>query len=1760
MDNYGNDMYLSHPSIDFTLLDRPTGSAISARESVAPFQQGDTPFRPFNVFGGAEAASYNNQLIGNDGRYALEAHKNVVMRHASGGFVSFPNQITGVHNFFEQGNQPERTNSGTWRRDGQSAQFLPRVASTDKRVQAPFGYELSSQHDNNEWANAEARTPQGSLGYSKSMPREAMDHSRLMNASATVHNNSRNEDRSRLMNASSTLHKDSRNQAFSSQGVLNSEPSGSSFNPIKSVVPSHHPTIDNVRSFGAQYQKQVENYDVSSQSGVVLDQAPGYNFLGNQVPWFGAVQHQQAVASKQLQGFTRTAGTSELQSQQRLQDLFLAHHLKQLEESRQEQNIQQAPIHFSRTSYSDLLHGPDTPPQQQTTEEYENHVSAVSAENTEAVRWPVDGSLYYQGVISDQGMEQNQNFSSRMSYGEPVATGNYSGNLKEQNGPPLASGTVGQVVPERLLPSAHQIGKPPHESFRSGNQHLTDVQMREFGLGNDCNSDLRKYNQPCAKLNETQYSSTELLMKQKGGSLSQANAFSQSQQYFQELQFAEQRNLLSEPQQAASNSVANFLPQSLNSAKGTLKNGMHQYSSSSTAMNNLVSCMPQKLRGNCLGSVAASGQPQWMTTSLAGSPSRPMTTEMGGQHQVNSWKGLQASQPSRGTGLKLETVPETRYHALGNSKPQQAYQQGSPMLGVLQAPLEDTNTRQQGLYDTQVTAMNSKTSCAGSANQQTSMPLSNGRVQPLSEPTSQFQGAWKKYTPMQFSREDCSLGQQLLDGPRPQHVFQHQTYQGSEAPYYTAAMTNNPANPGVTYALNQLVPEEQLPMKNSQFLEKYVNQDRTATLPTANLMKPVSRHAVKLVPDVIQESQSGSYKSIEPRDILVESQREVPQQVSSCTENISLAHLRGSHSSSSLSPRHFRLGLGPSQDSQHPIDSSWISFPSQQSLSGDLPTSKASHKTSSIESPHRRAVFETVRKDEIELNQGSNAFMNRLVLQSSGTSSSIFINRPPPVLRETASCDTSPTSSFVPGHIKDGTSLFSASTNCYPNEYNMGPEPTQSRDQVSGDISSGQIQTNTSICASHQDAVKGYSGKSSCISNNTRLPDLSADALPMQRKHLIYNSTRLDDDGSGINVMQDCNLNNPSLKQVGNRLSASVSEGMATASKVRVVEHPHSILNNEQEFSGILESSWMPTKSSRVFNDGEQKQDTMQRAAMLLRNSDNWRGEGHSVQASSMQYAVSDQLNAYRATQLGNQVCGSMSRTSSPNMHGESNNLSLVDGGSSHSLQGWRPSQDTNRYQHANSLNSHASETKPAGRNLRKPPLRAFSPSVMRPGMQLSIHDDLGQRQNLRRLEPSARAEGSPESTALPLRDSNKLPSNFGNSFSEPMHAGRRPTIQHPENTRSLAAIDALQQYNASESKSQDTSPPVEHSRLQFNQTISEPMNSKHRSLTCADFEHTNIQQSEKPPIFFPEPVGNKEVQVISCDNQVPLGFNSSTMKEERIRNPVQGPVSLQKSEIRSSLRATVPMEVAPPSKKRKKQLPLLIPWYAAVAQSNIDLPSDSDAEMVWATALNRTPEKDSKATLPEESSPSIMRARKRLITTTESMQRLFPPLLDGLMHGKTPTESECLIYTAAKRALEDASRLVAKTKDQAALAESSPSTMNMSSQGQNCTVAENNELTKCVESFMERVKHLGMELARLDCATSVSELQGGTHELEKLSLVNRLAKHHGIGFTMDSSDSLFIENIFEYGVGARKPPAQRYVTATAMPRLLPEGVRCLSL
>lgn len=292
-----------------------------------------------------------------------------------------------------------------------------------------------------------------------------------------------------------------------------------------------------------------------------------------------------------------------------------------------------------------------------------------------------------------------------------------------------------------------------------------------------------------------------------------------------------------------------------------------------------------------------------------------------------------------------------------------------------------------------------------------------------------------------------------------------------------------------------------------------------------------------------------------------------------------------------------------------------------------------------------------------------------------------------------------------------------------------------------------------------------------------------------------------------------------------------------------------------------------------------------------------------------------------------------------------------------------------------------------------------------------------------------------------------------------------------------------------------------------------------------------------------------------------PVGVVDSALKDGEARffarntSPLLNQISQQQlSPLRSSFHG--PVAIHP--KKRRKLVPPLIPWHVVAAQPTRHLQSTSEAELLWAHATNCLPEKDDGES-HDGATSSVSRAKRRLRLTTQLMQQLIPPIPFALMHGNRTVDNECATYYLTRHALGDACRLVAASGREAEPARSDTADKSMVSHRQEGTWS--NAMTRLVESFVERIKRLDGELARLDCSTSALELKGEIHDLEKVSIVNRFARHHGTGFAVDCPESRCVENISDLGPGLRRPPPpQKYVTAVPMPRTLPEGVSCLSL
>ncbi|XP_026381172.1 uncharacterized protein LOC113275823 isoform X2 [Papaver somniferum] len=236
--------------------------------------------------------------------------------------------------------------------------------------------------------------------------------------------------------------------------------------------------------------------------------------------------------------------------------------------------------------------------------------------------------------------------------------------------------------------------------------------------------------------------------------------------------------------------------------------------------------------------------------------------------------------------------------------------------------------------------------------------------------------------------------------------------------------------------------------------------------------------------------------------------------------------------------------------------------------------------------------------------------------------------------------------------------------------------------------------------------------------------------------------------------------------------------------------------------------------------------------------------------------------------------------------------------------------------------------------------------------------------------------------------------------------------------------------------------------------------------------------------------------------------------------------------------------------KKRKSASLELLPWHKEVAHGSQRLQNLSAAEEGWAQATNRLVEKLEDETEMGEDGQLLLRSRRRLILTTQLMQQLLRPPPLAILSSDATSNYESVTYTAAKLALGDTCSLISSySGNDSDVAPENGNTTPTRTKITNraCDL----HFSEVVENFISRAKKLESDLYRLDKRASILDLRLECQDLERFSVINRFAKFHGRG-NVDVGDAS--------GSAILKTAPQRYVTASAMPRNVPEGVQCLSL
>ncbi|KAL8471716.1 hypothetical protein ACS0TY_029093 [Phlomoides rotata] len=233
--------------------------------------------------------------------------------------------------------------------------------------------------------------------------------------------------------------------------------------------------------------------------------------------------------------------------------------------------------------------------------------------------------------------------------------------------------------------------------------------------------------------------------------------------------------------------------------------------------------------------------------------------------------------------------------------------------------------------------------------------------------------------------------------------------------------------------------------------------------------------------------------------------------------------------------------------------------------------------------------------------------------------------------------------------------------------------------------------------------------------------------------------------------------------------------------------------------------------------------------------------------------------------------------------------------------------------------------------------------------------------------------------------------------------------------------------------------------------------------------------------------------------------------------------------------------------KKRKVFAFGMVPWHKEV-NCEAPMPQNiSEAEFEWAHASNRKQEEATKENEIVDDVLPVVRAKRRLIFTTQLMKQVFRPAPAGILFEDAGTNCECLAYSAARLALGDSCNLITKL----------PSNSNDVSPNKLKASKRNtaSDFSKVVECLISRVKKLEGDLSRLDQNLSIASIKVESQELEKFATLNRFAKFHikAHSSTVDAVSSSAPSTV-------QKAIPQRYVIALPMPKILPEVTDCIPL
>ncbi|MCO5586966.1 hypothetical protein L7F22_040911 [Adiantum nelumboides] len=1421
---------------------------------------------------------------------------------------------------------------------------------------------------------------------------------------------------------------------------------------------------------------------------------------------------------------------------------------QQVFEPSQQVLSQETCAEFPGTSYSALLHGPDTPPSHTKSggeisiSDLESNTGAFRPANSHSVAWPTYGSSAYQEMTREDSMVLKSVESRNMRpplhpYDEHnFATAEGEGRQNTQSNYPFTGSR--EASPVKLT---FDFNKPGGENAGVGG----------CGPVGYSTSDLRSKHQVSAL---TPFQTSEYLGVQCGrpNSLSsgpmQTNFLSQSQQHFQGLQPSQQRSWERLVQKHGV-SKPNFSEASLSLFQGTLAVGRStldtgfQQNLSSIGTNRMGFGQDSQQPGSVNSSSCKQHQ---VFTSAVGDAARNSMDE-----EERQWADANNVITGQHAGYHAGHSSHCKSDTLGNRVAQLPtpmvrlpVHSGSVSISTSQAILNsDEGTLANMQIPSKITTVRNVLS-----GQESTLWKENDESRQtssyLSKSESYSQGIWKQHAsfPNLVSGFDsmCEAPSKIVNDSNWKHNFQ------SRKPIIDAQF--NKQAPSLASMSHREQDNVAQPMHEKQLLghEGVFQQMHNSFSLNAVGSQPVSNSVKALSHGTATSStESGQIQKLDMsarfQGTAVDKHRISELQVDpSSSRSVSLAHLRQSQPSSPLSLQHVKLGLGPLN---LPQTLQQVGIVSTQAFSQIDDSYLKSYGRSSIMEGKKFLAPAGSRSDP---NQGITASGNGTLLQTDARPSSALSNLSS-FSKESADSEALPPVSITCG--VEGSDF---------------PPATMT---LSGHAFHGAIGTNFSYFG--EESSSTVHGNLRPTAEFNRKPPHSAGSSNQGNYSNGPRHTNID--SGSFHVLQNQQIINMALKQLGNKTQAANLAGLLTTLKTSLSEHSKNAGDHQQLLSVLGESVRIP--SVNADEDGNAPS-VMQNPQMIWRKvsgpvlkdgSPQLKAASHSVLNEYNEHCRFKQEEGRESTTIGlpTDLQSRESRlitdtTSYPLQSREQGsrlsvlrNLNPVSSQAEVQMRGYntRPSTfDQDHYLEKQTLHnegflSHqvfdrATDDTVQTARLTNTGGAVDKPNVaqLKPSNSPSIHGYLGQM-------AVSQGDGTPVETAIELEKAQY----------------QRASASEVASHSSLQSADTLPSRQGQLSK-QVAINAITGSSLCVGKVVSLRLANDAQSLhnlrlpSNISNEHALHSQKPKQENFDTDNCPQNLLANQATQPAAHLNHLSSRqedledVKVEDARSGVNSHVAILNrlpSHQISPTKRSSPGSSAIHPKKRKKPVPLLIPWYIAATQPRDSLPSTSDMEVMWANTANRLSDKDD-GDLRKDNVSSSIKARRRLKLTTQLMQRLIPPVPADLMHGNTPVDNECTTFSLAKFGLEDACRLVTNTRREANSTHDSSENKNMPLCGQGRTwgTAKSVAVTRCVESFMERARGLESELARIETSSFVSDPHWEIGNTEKFAVVNRLAKHHGGIFTVDSSEHCSIDNNSDVSAGMWKPSPKKYGAA----------------